>query len=623
MLSCFAPARRSCTPTLAQGANSSKPDKKPPPAPAAAMGFCDKCGEIIRGGASCPRCGGVAAEALSSGFNEGQKADPTIMSTVLHRAAGSASAHGSNADLTIVKTHLSPASTPPIVRKPSPAPPGETSSAASSAHASPIVVRKSVPVPPSPAPAIPTKPLVLPPKPVVAAPAKPTAPKPPVAPPTAPKPEIVRANRSGTDESAVSHETVAPNAVRALFGGSTTPAEPSIAPKPHVTPPTAPKPPAVRADRSGNDESAVSHDTVAPNAVRALFGGTTPPVARKPAPPTHAHGSTIGDADSNVVYEHVSPKAARAVFGGNSVPVWAARPAGTPPAAPRPPKPLGPPHVRAAPPAPAPPAAPAAPPAPPMAPRPPHPAPKPAVPAARPPLAPKPHPSPASAAAGAPPLPAREEPKPALPAREEPKPPLPAREEPKTIRCAMCYAELDPDKAKRERGSTDAYCQSCWNVRPVPEKEIDVPTGFGAARGMLNYQTGAGDRVPLKIPNFNMQFDMCDKCNTPILTTIISTPDGRKWCEDCWVCAKCGLPIASTQFAMEDGEPIHPTCAKRDACPRCGMPIDGAYVQVGGKPVHSHCFTCARCGNELAGKSFAKLGDDEVCSSCLRSQPRH
>ncbi|KNE57496.1 hypothetical protein AMAG_18056 [Allomyces macrogynus ATCC 38327] len=245
------------------------------------MGFCDKCGEIIRGGASCPRCGGVAAEALSSGFNEGQKADPTIMSTVLHRAAGSASAHGSNADLTLVKTHLSPASTPPIVRKPSPAPPGESSSAASSTHASPAVISKSVPVPPSPAPVIPTKPLVLAPKPVVAAPVKPTtAPKPPVAPPTVTKPAVVHTDRSGSDESTVSHETVAPNAVRALFGGSTTPAEPSSAPKPHVAPPTAPKPPAVaRADHPGHDESAVSHETVAPGAVRAMFGGT-PPVTR-------------------------------------------------------------------------------------------------------------------------------------------------------------------------------------------------------------------------------------------------------------------------------------------------------------------------------------------------------
>ncbi|KAI9217992.1 hypothetical protein BC828DRAFT_408005 [Blastocladiella britannica] len=109
---------------------------------------------------------------------------------------------------------------------------------------------------------------------------------------------------------------------------------------------------------------------------------------------------------------------------------------------------------------------------------------------------------------------------------------------------------------------------------------------------------------------------VCAKCRTPIFTAVVALARGETRCTDCFVCDKCNLPIDSS-YATEGSKILHPDCVTRESCVKCTFPIHGAYVPTKAGPCHSGCFRCASCSIELAGKPFAVVDGKETCAECI------
>ena len=50
-------------------------------------------------------------------------------------------------------------------------------------------------------------------------------------------------------------------------------------------------------------------------------------------------------------------------------------------------------------------------------------------------------------------------------------------------------------------------------------------------------------------------------------------------------------------------------------CVKCGNFILGPYIVVDGKEIHSSCFVCSICSNEIEGSYFMK-DEKPICRNC-------
>ncbi|XP_035283798.1 four and a half LIM domains protein 3-like [Anguilla anguilla] len=95
---------------------------------------------------------------------------------------------------------------------------------------------------------------------------------------------------------------------------------------------------------------------------------------------------------------------------------------------------------------------------------------------------------------------------------------------------------------------------------------------------------------------------------------------GRTWHEACFVCLGCQQPIGGKAFVPdEDGHYCGPCYENKFAprCTRCKQVLVTGGVTYRDEAWHRHCFVCAGCGVELAGKQFTTEEDSPYCVQCF------
>lgn len=88
----------------------------------------------------------------------------------------------------------------------------------------------------------------------------------------------------------------------------------------------------------------------------------------------------------------------------------------------------------------------------------------------------------------------------------------------------------------------------------------------------------------------------------------------------CFTCSKCGDQLAGSSFYNVDGKPI---CEKDyvdslERCAKCSQPISDRLLRAVGGAFHVHCFTCVVCNIALDGIPFTVDPENRVhCVPCF------
>eukprot|EP00002_Diphylleia_rotans_P039009 TRINITY_DN8953_c0_g1_i1.p1 TRINITY_DN8953_c0_g1~~TRINITY_DN8953_c0_g1_i1.p1 ORF type:complete len:452 (-),score=90.87 TRINITY_DN8953_c0_g1_i1:150-1505(-) len=114
----------------------------------------------------------------------------------------------------------------------------------------------------------------------------------------------------------------------------------------------------------------------------------------------------------------------------------------------------------------------------------------------------------------------------------------------------------------------------------------------------------------------------CCVCSEAILDRCI-TALGKKYHPEHFSCNECKMSLAGKGYFNHEGSPICRDCKVKlekiasgeeiPKCGRCGYPIYGEYIILGGKKIHPEHFACTLCGIPLKGGSSFELDGTLYC----------
>jgi len=117
---------------------------------------------------------------------------------------------------------------------------------------------------------------------------------------------------------------------------------------------------------------------------------------------------------------------------------------------------------------------------------------------------------------------------------------------------------------------------------------------------------------------------ICAVCNDVVKGKAVTTPGGKSYHSEHFVCVCCGTLLVGKQYKVhKESELIYcPKClAKEEAlvrpdahpCAMCGEPIVGPYLKIKGQFMHPRHFRCEECGCEFKGGDCAEFEGDFYC----------
>ncbi|KRZ04889.1 Lipoma-preferred partner [Trichinella zimbabwensis] len=115
----------------------------------------------------------------------------------------------------------------------------------------------------------------------------------------------------------------------------------------------------------------------------------------------------------------------------------------------------------------------------------------------------------------------------------------------------------------------------------------------------------------------------CSKCGESISSGKACTALDQTYHVDCFTCIKCGEGLAGKSFYAVDQKPY---CEKDyldtlEKCSACNAPITEKMLRATGKPYHPSCFTCSSCNRCLDGVPFTVDSNGLVhCVNCFHEK---
>ncbi|OUC40234.1 putative LIM domain protein, partial [Trichinella nativa] len=115
----------------------------------------------------------------------------------------------------------------------------------------------------------------------------------------------------------------------------------------------------------------------------------------------------------------------------------------------------------------------------------------------------------------------------------------------------------------------------------------------------------------------------CSKCGESISSGKACTALDQTYHVDCFTCVKCGEGLAGKSFYAVDQKPY---CEKDyldtlEKCSACNAPITEKMLRATGKPYHPSCFTCSSCNRCLDGVPFTVDSNGLVhCVNCFHEK---
>lgn len=116
----------------------------------------------------------------------------------------------------------------------------------------------------------------------------------------------------------------------------------------------------------------------------------------------------------------------------------------------------------------------------------------------------------------------------------------------------------------------------------------------------------------------------CDACGTRIHMSCFKGEGGRLYCSE--ACAKRGEDEAHKKAAGDapkpaaDGDKAGEEKKAEDykVCSACGKALEGAFIVVGGQPMHKECFVCSKCNKQLGSEVYSVEGK-MCCKECAEA----
>jgi len=112
----------------------------------------------------------------------------------------------------------------------------------------------------------------------------------------------------------------------------------------------------------------------------------------------------------------------------------------------------------------------------------------------------------------------------------------------------------------------------------------------------------------------------CDGCKKPFKGGMKKFEyKGTQWHEECFVCNVCKEPIKNKSFIPRGDEVVCIPCFENkyaQRCAKCNGVLTKGGVAYKDIPWHRECFTCSKCGKNLAGEKFTSRDDKPFCADC-------
>lgn len=90
----------------------------------------------------------------------------------------------------------------------------------------------------------------------------------------------------------------------------------------------------------------------------------------------------------------------------------------------------------------------------------------------------------------------------------------------------------------------------------------------------------------------------------------------------CFKCAQCSNDIPLDNWTDKDGKYYCMPCFTNHIAPKCTAcekPLEGEFLKLGDEAYHKDCFICSECQHGIEGK-FYKLEGKPCCASCWEKQ---
>ncbi|KAH0625456.1 hypothetical protein JD844_014985 [Phrynosoma platyrhinos] len=118
---------------------------------------------------------------------------------------------------------------------------------------------------------------------------------------------------------------------------------------------------------------------------------------------------------------------------------------------------------------------------------------------------------------------------------------------------------------------------------------------------------------------FDMFAPKCGGCARAILENYISALN-TLWHPECFVCRECFTPFINGSFFEHDGQPyceVHYHERRGSLCSGCQKPITGRCITAMAKKFHPEHFVCAFCLKQLNKGTFKEQNDKPYCQNCF------
>jgi len=119
----------------------------------------------------------------------------------------------------------------------------------------------------------------------------------------------------------------------------------------------------------------------------------------------------------------------------------------------------------------------------------------------------------------------------------------------------------------------------------------------------------------------NLFAKKCDHCRKPIVSQFIEAGD-KCFHPECFLCSE-GHPIPEdAEYFEKDGKLMcgeHYRALVLPKCFKCGLVLEGEYVNVNGKGFHMKCFTCTQCDCSLTDGRFDFFDEKVYCHSHIKA----
>ena len=107
-----------------------------------------------------------------------------------------------------------------------------------------------------------------------------------------------------------------------------------------------------------------------------------------------------------------------------------------------------------------------------------------------------------------------------------------------------------------------------------------------------------------------------------ILSTQYSEAVQKNWHKKHYCCIECDTLLDGKPSITHEGKHLCDHCYTKYAakCHRCKKPISIGQNKksIKGKHYHEECFVCKRCQESLINERYCVIGDDIICSDCIK-----